>query len=263
MIIIGEKINGAIPTVGEAIKSRDEDFIRSLARKQTEAGANYLDVCAGTSPDTELDTLRWLVSIVESEVETPICIDSPNAHVLAAIIPSIKHAGLVNSVSGENNKCDIIYPLVADSPWGIIALTCDDAGIPSTVDKKVEIACALIDKAASHGIAEERLFLDPLVLALSAVGDALLGFTDTIRRVRQRHTGVKFTSGLSNISYGMPSRKHINRVFLSYAVEAGMDSAIMDPTNKEMYAAILASEVLLGRDKHCRKYNGAFRAGRL
>jgi 5-methyltetrahydrofolate--homocysteine methyltransferase len=267
MIIIGEKINGAIPSVGEAIKSRDEGFIRALARRQTDAGADYLDVCAGTSPDTELDTLRWLVGLVEAEVETPICIDSPNAQVLADIIPSIKHAGLVNSVSGENNKCDLIYPLVADSsansPWGIIALTCDDGGIPSTVDKKVEIACGLIDKAAKYGIAEERLFLDPLVLALSAVGDALSGFTDTIRRVRQKHAGVKFTSGLSNISYGMPSRKHINRTFLSYAVEAGMDSAIMDPTNKEMYAAILASEVLLGRDKHCRKYNGAFRAGRL
>jgi 5-methyltetrahydrofolate--homocysteine methyltransferase len=131
------------------------------------------------------------------------------------------------------------------------------------VDKKVEIACGLIEKAAAHGIAQERLFIDPLVLALSAVTDALSGFTDTIRRIRERHGGVKFTSGLSNISYGMPSRKHINRAFLSYAVEAGMDSAIMDPTNREMYAAILAAEVLLGRDKHCRKYNGAFRAGRL
>jgi 5-methyltetrahydrofolate--homocysteine methyltransferase len=263
MIIIGEKINGAIPSVGDAIRRQDEDFIRELARKQTDAGADYLDVCAGTIPETELDTLRWLVGVVESAVETPICIDSPNARILAAVIPSIKNAGLINSVSGENNKCDTIYPLAANSPWGIIALTCDDAGIPSTVDKKAEIGCSLIEKAAKYGIGEERLFIDPLVLAMSAVNDALLAFTGTIRRIRERHGKVKFTSGLSNISFGMPARKHINRVFLSYAIEAGMDSAIMDPANREMYATILAAEVLLGRDKHCRKYNGAFRAGRL
>jgi 5-methyltetrahydrofolate--homocysteine methyltransferase len=263
MIIIGEKINGTIPAVAEAIRAKNREFIRDLALRQRDAGADYLDVAAGVRAAEELETLEWLVEIVESAVETPICIDSPNAAILAAIVPAIRKPGIINSVSGEAGKCETIYPLAAKTDWKIIALTCDDSGIPSEADKKTQIAWALIEKAAEYGIAPERLFIDPLVLALSAVNNALPGFTESIRQIRSKHPAVHFTSGLSNISFGMPARKYINRGFLAFAIEAGMDSAIMDPTNKEMYAALLAAEVLLGRDKRCRNYNGAYRAGRL
>jgi 5-methyltetrahydrofolate--homocysteine methyltransferase len=263
MIIIGEKINGTIPAVAEAIQGKNREFIRDLALRQRDAGADYLDVAAGVRAEAEPETLEWLVEIVENTVETPLCIDSPNADTLAAIIPRIRKPGIINSVSGEAKKCETIYPLAAQTGWKIIVLTCDDSGIPFEADKKTRIACSLIEKAAEHGIAEERLFIDPLVLALSAVNNALTGFTESIRRIREKHPGVKFTSGLSNISYGMPARKYINRGFLAFAMEAGMDSAIMDPTSKEMYAALLAAEVLLGQDRYCRNYNQAYRAGRL
>jgi 5-methyltetrahydrofolate--homocysteine methyltransferase len=263
MVIIGEKINGAIPAVAEAIRKRDRDFIRALAQKQAEAGADYLDVCAGTSPDVEQETLAWLVEAVEGSVDTPICIDSPNAEALRAMVPRIKREGLINSVSGERNKWEIIFPLIAKTGWKIIVLTCDDTGIPPEPEKKAAIADFLIGKALEQGISEDRLYIDPLVLALSAIDNALFSFTETVGLIRKKHGAVNFTSGLSNISYGMPARKHINRGFLFYAAEAGMNSAIMDPTNTEMYAAIRAAEVLLGRDKHSRAYNTAFRAGRL
>jgi 5-methyltetrahydrofolate--homocysteine methyltransferase len=263
MIIIGEKINGTIPAVAEAIKAKNREFIRDLALRQRDAGADYLDVAAGVRASEELETLKWLVEIVENTVETPLCIDSPNADALAAIVPAIKKPGIINSVSGEAKKCETLYPLAAKTDWKIIVLTCDDSGIPSETSKKTSIACSLIEKAAEYGIAEERLFIDPLVLALSAVNDALTGFTESIRDIRKKHPGVLFTSGLSNISFGMPARKYINRIFLALAIEAGMDSAIMDPTSREMYAALLAAEVLLGRDKYCRNYNRAYRAGRL
>jgi 5-methyltetrahydrofolate--homocysteine methyltransferase len=263
MIIIGEKINGTIPVVAEAIKVKNKGFIRDLALRQRDAGADYLDVAAGVKAAEELETLEWLVEIVESAVETPICIDSPSADVLAAIVLAIGKPGIINSVSGEAGKYQTIYPLAAKTDWKIIVLTCDDSGIPSEADKKTQIACSLIEQAAGYGIAEERLFIDPLVLALSAVNDALTGFIESIRQIRQQHPDVHFTSGLSNISFGMPVRKYINRGFLAFAMEAGMDSAIMDPTSKEMYAALLAAEVLLGRDKYCRNYNRAYRAGRL
>ncbi|MDR2053111.1 MAG: dihydropteroate synthase [Treponema sp.] len=263
MIIIGEKINGTIPAVAEAIKAKNGEFIRELALRQRDAGADYLDVAAGTAPEKEAETLKWLVEIVENAVETPVCIDSPNADTLAAIIPAIGKPGIINSVSGEAKKCETLYPLAAKLGWKLIVLTCDDAGIPQNADRKVEIACSLIEEAAKHGIAEQNLYIDPLVLALSAVNDSLSGFTESIRKIRSKHQDVKFTLGLSNISYGMPARKYINRFFLAFALEASMDSAIMDPTSKEMYAALLAAEVLLGRDRHCRNYNKAFRAGRL
>ena len=263
MIIIGEKINGAIPSVAKAIAERNEAFIVDLAVRQTEAGADYLDLCAGTAVDLEYDALAWLIGVVQDTVDTPICIDSPDAEMIKSVLPLIKREGLINSVSEENGKSDNIYPLVARSGWKLIALTCDDKGIPSSTDKKVEIAGVLIDKAKFYGISEDRIFIDPLVLALSAVNDALLSFTETLSRVRAKYANVKFTSGLSNISFGMPNRKLINRNFLAYAIEAGMDSAIMDPTNKDIYSTILASEVLLGKDKYCKNYNRAYRKGRL
>ena len=108
MIIIGEKINGAIPSAAAAIESRDEAFIRKLARMQTETGAQYLDVCAGTAQEKELDTLKWLLEVVQDESELPICIDSPNANILKEVFPLVKKPGIINSVSGEGDKCEVI-----------------------------------------------------------------------------------------------------------------------------------------------------------
>jgi 5-methyltetrahydrofolate--homocysteine methyltransferase len=263
MIIIGEKINGAIPSVGSAIASRDAELIRSLAIRQKEAGAHYLDVCAGTAPELERDALVWMLEIVQDTVDTPICIDSPDPKVLCDMLPRIKRPGIINSVSGEGGKCEMIYPLLSESEWKVIALTCDDDGIPADAARKTEIGLQLIDKAGTCGITPDRIFIDPLVLSLSVVNDALLSFNQAIRQIRERHPTVHFTSGLSNISFGMPKRKLINQNFLAFALGAGMDSAIMDPTDKVMYAEILAAEAILGRDKFCRAYNKAFRQGLL
>ena len=263
MIIIGEKINGAIPSVAEAIAGRDAEYIRSLAVRQTEAGAHYLDVCAGTAPELERDALTWLIGIVQDTVDTPICIDSPDPDVLRDVLPLIRHAGIVNSVSGEGAKCDKIYPLIAGSDWKVIALTCDDSGIPSDAQRKIGIALQLIGKAGDYGITPDRIFVDPLVMSLSVVNDALIGFLSALDGIRENYPDVHFTSGLSNISFGMPKRKLINQYFLAFAIQAGMDSAIMDPTDNVLSAGILAVEALLGRDKFCRAYNKAYRSGRL
>lgn len=164
MLVIGEKINGAIPSVGEAIAKRDEAFIRNLARRQTDAGADYLDVCAGTNPDDELDALVWLIDIVQDESDKPLCVDSPDAKMIEKVLPRVKQNGLINSVSGEGDKCGIIYPLLKGTDWKVIALTCDNNGIPETADKKVAIAKGLIEEAAHYDIAPDRIFIDPLVL---------------------------------------------------------------------------------------------------
>jgi 5-methyltetrahydrofolate corrinoid/iron sulfur protein methyltransferase len=263
MIIIGEKINGAIPSVAEAIEKRDVGFIRDLVKRQVEAGVDYLDVCAGTSVDKELAALNWLLDIVQDETDTRLSVDSPDVRVLEAVLPKVKQACLINSISGEGNKCDVIFPLMQGNDLQVIALTCDDNGIPDTVQKKVDIAVMLIEKAAQYGIGPERIFIDPLVISLSAMNDCMLIFMDTVREIKRLYPNVKTTSGLSNISFGMPYRKIINLNFLTLALSSGMDSAIIDPTNRDVYATIIATEALLNRDKHCRKYNKAYRAGKI
>ena len=128
MIIIGEKINGTIPKVGRAIAEKDEAYIRELAIKHTEAGANYIDVCAGTAEDIEVETLTWLMGIVQDAVDTPLCIDSPNPRMIEAVFKHAKRPGIINSVSEEGDKPEVIYPLIEGTDWQVIALTCDNRG---------------------------------------------------------------------------------------------------------------------------------------
>jgi 5-methyltetrahydrofolate--homocysteine methyltransferase len=264
MIIIGEKINGSIPSVAEAIRSKNAGAIKSLAIAQTEAGADYLDICAGTDPALEYETLLWLLDLAQSVSELPICIDSPDPEMIIKTLPYIKKPGIINSVSGEGNKCEVLFPLLKKYPeWKVIALTCDDQGIPPNVEKTTEVALRLIKNAEKENIPPESIYIDPLALSLSATNNAMLQFMESVRQIKAVYPTVHFTSGLSNISYGMPARAIINRNFLTLALSAGMDSAIMDPTNRAMAETIYAAEALLGMDKFCRNYNKAYRQGKI
>jgi 5-methyltetrahydrofolate--homocysteine methyltransferase len=261
MIIIGEKINGSIPATARAIAEHDEAFIRKLALKQSEMGADYIDVAAGTSPDIERETLKWLIDIVQDTVDTPLCIDSSDCNVILDMIPLAKRPGMLNSVSEEHGKCELLLPAIADTEWNIVALTCDNNGISTDTKVRFDIAVTIVEKAKKLGIAVSRLFIDPLVTALSATPNALLSFNETLTSIKNKYPEIHITSGLSNISFGMPFRKIINQQFLTLAMSAGMDSAIMDPTSDDMRATLYAADALLGQDRNCRKFLTAFRKG--
>ena len=261
MIIIGEKINGSIPSTAKAIAERDEKFIRNLARRQTDCGADYLDVNAGTAHEHEAETLRWLMGIVQDEVDTPICIDSSSPESILDAILLAKKEGMINSVSDEARKCERLFPGVAKTGWKIIALTCDDNGIPTDPGIKREIAGTIIEKAAAEGIEQDRLYVDALVNTIATTPLAQLSFSEAVRGIKEEWPDVHFTSGLSNISFGMPFRKAINMSFLVLAMNAGMDSAIMDPTNPDMLAALYATRLMLNDDEYCADYLTAYRDG--
>jgi 5-methyltetrahydrofolate--homocysteine methyltransferase len=261
MIIIGEKINGFIPSTLKAIEARDAEAIKALAVKQSECGASYIDVCAGVEPAQEREVMEWLIGLVQESTETPLCIDSSDINVILDMLPLAKKAGMINSVSGEAEKCEKLFPIIADTEWNVVALTCDQDGIPSDPVRRFEIAELIIKKANEYGIATERLFIDPLVTTLATTGDALTGFNAAVRLIKEKYPTVHITSGLSNISFGMPYRKAINMQFLSLAMAAGMDSAIMDPTSMDMLSTMYATDALLENDRGCMKYLKAYRKG--
>ena len=264
MIIIGEKINGTIPSVEKAIKEKNEQFIADLAIRQAEAGADYIDVCAGTAPEIEVETLKWLMEIVQDVVDKPLCIDSPNPRTIDAVFKYAKQPGIINSVSEESeDKCNIIYPLIQGTDWQVIGLTCDSNGIPSDVETRIDITKILVEKAGKFGITPDRIHIDPLVIAVSTDNQSLLKFIEATKKIKEMYPSIHITSGLSNISFGMPFRRIINQNFLALAMFAGMDSAIMDPTNREMLGTLLATQVLLGQDRHCRKFITAYRKGQI
>lgn len=261
MIIIGEKINGFIPRTLEAIEAKDESYIREIAQKQTDFGADYLDICAGVTPEREREVLEWLLGIVQDTVDTPICIDSSDVDVILDMLPLIKKPGLLNSVSNEEGKCEKIFPVIADTDWNVVALTCDLNGIPYDAKSKYDIAVDIVRQAKENNIAVDRLFIDPCVTTLATTGDSLLSFNEAVRMIKADFPEIHITSGLSNISFMMPFRKGINTQFLALAMSAGMDSAIMDPIDLAMRNTLYATDALLGNDEFCMNYLDAFREG--
>ena len=258
MIIIGEKLNGSIPSVAKAIAERDADLIRERARMQAEAGATFLDVCASVEEAVEVETLKWMIDLVQEVTDTPICVDSPSAKSCVAAIPFCKRPGLINSVSLEGDKIDTIFPVIADTDWECVALLCDNDGIPDSVERRMKIFFGIMEKAKQYGIAPSRLHIDPLVVTLGTDQTALTVFADCCRRIKYEYPEIHITSGLSNISFGLPVRKNINQAFMVLAMNAGMDSAIVDPTNKNMIGMIYATNALLERDEYCLQYIDKF-----
>ena len=263
MIIIGEKINGSIPRVGSAISQKDTDWIGHLAKMQADAGADFIDICASVDEDREAETLAWLIDIVQQAADIPICIDSPSAKACMLAMPLCKRPGIINSVSMEGNKIETVFPAIAGTSWGCVALLCDENGIPDTVERRLEVFERLMKKAQEYDIDPSRLYIDPLVISLSTDSDALARFCQVSSTIKTMYPSIHITSGLSNISFGLPARKLVNQAFVVLAMNAGMDSAILDPTNRELIGLIFATKALLGEDEYCMEYISAFRNGRI
>lgn len=264
MIIIGEKINGAIPSIKQAISERNEELIRARTIAQTQAGANYLDCAPSTATEIEYETMVWLIGLMQDVSDVPLCIDSPNVMLLKQILEEghVKKPGMINSVNEEGIKCETIFPMIAGTDWNVIGLTCDKDGIPMNSEKKIDIAKSIIDKADHYGVKLSNLHIDPCVMALATAPRAMEDFETCIHKIHEYAPEVKVTGAISNISFEMPARKYINANCMSYAIAAGLDSAIMDPCNTDMMATIYACEALRMKDKGGRKYNRAYRAGK-
>lgn len=265
MIIIGEKINGAIPSVKQAIEDRNSGFICQRAVMQAQAGANFLDCAPSTAPELEYDAMVWMIEQILEVTDVPICIDSPNAKLLARILEEglVKRPGMVNSVNEEGDKCETIFPLIAGTDWHVVGLTCDKDGIPTQTEKKLDIAKSIIEKAVKYGVSLSQLHIDPCVMALSTMPSSMNDFEECIRKIHEYAPEVKVTGAISNISFEMPARKYINSCCMAYALRAGLDSAIMDPCNTDIMSTIYACDALCMKDKGGRKYNRAYRQGKL
>ena len=261
MKIIGEKINGTRKRVSQAIAERDAEFIRDLARKQAEAGSAWLDVNAGTHPNQEPDDLVWLIENIQSVVDTPLCLDSANPEALKIAIQAVNKTPMINSISGEPGRLAGILPLVAEHGCPVIALAMDDKKIPETSEKRFEVISGIIKETRALGIPDSNMYFDPLAMTISTnTQNALIAF-ETMHCVREQYPEAHLTIGLSNISFGLPGRSFVNRYFLSLAIQAGLDSAILDPLDREIQAAILTTDLILGHDKHCLNFIRASRKG--
>jgi len=263
MLIIGERINASRKSIAEAITSRSAAFIQNEAKLQATAGADYLDVNAGTFVGEEAKHLEWIIQTVQEVVDLPLCIDSPDPSVIKAMVPLVKKTPMINSITLEPSRLEGILPLVVEHKTKVIGLCQSGDSIADTAEAKVKMAGQLVDTVKAAGIPLENLYIDPLVYPLSTNDGSALATLNAVEQIAKQFPGVHTTCGLTNVSYGLPIRKLVNRTFLVAAIVRGLDSAMLDPTDKQLFGALKAALMVVSKDEFCMGYITAFREGKL
>jgi 5-methyltetrahydrofolate--homocysteine methyltransferase len=263
MLVIGEKINGTRKLVNKAVLERDAAHIQKLALSQVEAGADALDINAGTSTEREAEDIIWLIHTVQEVVDKPLCLDSPNPDALLAGLSATRQVPIINSISAEEHRLKDVLPIVAQHGCRVLALALDGNTIQTTCEGRLAIVRRLFEETRKAGVPDDKVYIDPLVMSVATDTKACLTTLETMRTILAEYPTTHLTAGLSNVSFGLPARTLLNRAFLTLAIEAGLDSAIVDPTDRGLMETMFASYAVLGRDRHCAQYNRAFRAGKI
>ncbi len=265
MLVIGELINATRKKVRQAVIDQDLAFLQDLAKRQDEAGAHYIDVNVATGAgkqEKEIEDMRWAVKGIKEVTEKPLAIDTTSPDVMKAGLETHGPGAMVNSASAEEGRLEPFLQLAKEYDCLCVALPVSDAGIPKELEERMEISKQIIEAARKEGFPEDRLYVDPLVFPLGVDDQSGVLTLQTIADLKKQFD-VKTTIGLTNISHGLPQRGLLNRTFITLAIYAGLDSAIIDPLNKEVMSSVLAAEAALGKDPYCGKLLKAFRKGQL
>ena len=257
--IIGEKLNPTgIKKLGQALVERNMDYVKHLAKRQVDWGADVLDVNVGHPQIEEAEVMPLVVEAVQSVVDVPLCIDSNEPKILEAGLNAIKGGKpLVNSVNGEEKQLSTVLPIVKARGAAVIGLTIGDEGIPATAEGRLAAAAKIIERAAKIGIPAEDIIIDPLVMT---VGHNSAAATITLKAIEliKNEFGVNISLGASNVSFGLPDRHSVNAAMLSIAMLTGATCSITDPI--KLGSAIKANDLLMGRDANSMRYLKYFRA---
>ena len=257
--IIGERIN---PTgrkkLAAEMATGDFSTVEADAVAQVEAGAHMLDVNAGIPLADEPQILADSIKLVQSLVDVPISIDSSIVEALEKGLEVYQGKALVNSVTGEEERLEVVLPLVKKYGAAVVAISNDETGISEDPDVRFEVAKKIVERAQDYGIPPADVVVDPLVMPIGALGNAGNAAFRLIRRLREE-LGVNTTCGASNISFGLPNRHALNAIFLAMAAGSGMTSAIMNPMHAEEMGGIMAADVMTGADANCARWIRKFR----
>jgi 5-methyltetrahydrofolate--homocysteine methyltransferase len=259
-VIIGERIN---PTgrkkFQEQLRAGDLSQIEIDVQQQVEGGADVLDVNMGVPLTDEPDLLSRAIKLVQTKTDLPICIDSSVIEALEAGLKAYEGKALVNSMTGEDDRMELILPLVKEHKAVIMALSNDETGIPATAQERLVITEKIVRTVEKYGIPLEDLVIDPLAMTVGADTEAVKITLETIHLIKEKF-GLNMSMGASNVSFGLPNRHAVNASFLPMAMAAGLTSAIMDARTKEIVTSVRAADMLLGNDPWGGNWISAFRA---
>ncbi len=256
-VLIGERINPAgKKRMSAALKAGNLDIIRQEALEQVQAGADILDINVSTFGVDEVTLLPQAVQAVMDTVNVPLCIDSTKPEAIEAALKVYQGKPLINSVTGEESSLRVILPLVKEYGAAVIGLTQDNEGIPKDSERRVAIARKIVERAEAMGIPREDIIIDCIALAVGADISSGMMVIEAIREVKAE-LGVNLTLGASNISFGLPDRGLLNSSFLAIVIAAGVTCPVVDAA--KVRPMVLATDLVLGRDKRARRYTEAYR----
>ena len=254
MIFIGERINTGFKDIKQAVMDKDPAPIQEWARKQTEAGATFLDINLGAVSADPAD-MCWMIEQAQAAVETPICIDTNKPNILAEAIKAVRPGALINSTTAADEKLDAMMPIAAEYNASIIGLSMDETGAPKSADKRVENAAKVLAKAMELGIEPDRVFLDPIAMPLKYMQEQAKEILEATRQFQLfSDPAPNVVCGLSNVANGTTHKGLINRTFLVMAIGCGMTSAICDVMDTELVNAALTAELVMNKHIYADSY---------
>lgn len=263
MLIVGERINTFKKSVMKAYEDKDAAFIRREVLAQAEAGAEVIDLNAGSSLAVEPENMRWAVEIAQDTVELPLSIDSPNPATIKAGFAACRNpqAAWVNSVTLERERLEELLPLAREHGCPLVALCRDEGAINRSGAERVEVAKRIVDVVDRAGISLDKLYLDTLIEPVSVHPEAALVSLDTLRGLRQALPDIKTIISLSGVSFGLPGRRLLHRIYLPILMYEKLDAVFLDPLDAALMAAIKGAEAVLACDEFCMQYITAHREG--
>ncbi len=252
-VIIGERIN---PTgkklFKDALRRKDINYILNEGISQNKKGVSILDINVGLPEIDEVQMMTDVIKALQAVIDLPLQIDTVDPVAMEKAMRIYNGKALINSVSGKEESMNSVFPLVKKYGGAVIAVTIDENGIPETAEERVEIAKKIIDRAKEYGIESKDIIVDPLAMAVSSDTNSA---NITLEAVKTLHEmGIKTSLGVSNISFGLPSRPDVNAVFYTMAMQNGLDCAIINPFSQEMMKAWHCFMALTGRDENCADY---------
>ena len=254
MLIVGERLNSTRPVVHRALVQRDEKYLLKEAEKQAQVGVDFIDLNTAALLEDEIPALQWAIPLIQKRLTIPLSIDTPNPEALEVGLRLHRGQALLNSITGESKRIKELIPLIRKYRPRVITLCLDDAGLPQDSEQALSTAKKMVNLLVEEGVDEEDIFVDPLVQPISTDQNAANLFLDSLRKIRDKLPRVQTIAGISNVSFGLPQRKLINRTLLVLALHSGLDAAILDPFDKEMRSVIHSTEALAGRDLYLKDY---------
>ena len=240
------------------MKAGNLDRVEKDAIAQVEAGAQMLDVNAGVPLADEPGILAESIQLVQSVTDVPLCIDSSIIEALEAGLSVYQGKALLNSVTGEEERLEIILPMVKKHGAAVIGISNDDSGISEDINVRYDVAKKIVERAIDHGIPKEDVGIDPLVMPIGAINQAGKQVLELVRRLREE-LQVNSMCGASNLSFGLPNRNGLNATFLPMAIASGMPCAITNPMDKEIMQAVRGANVIIGQDPECNEWINNYR----